>query len=407
MHDESAGGEIPAVSSQLNAAHACSWRKWMLLAILCALLFENAYHALPLMIRYGMKGWADFSTFYVGANILRHGLGRHLYDLSLQARFQPVQGVQALPYIHPAYELLLFLPLAGLAFPVAFWLWNGINVVMLVVSARSLAVQLKSLSAVWVMLAALAFFPVAISFKQSQDSILTLLIFTLVYGCLRYQREVLAGVLLSAGLFKFPLVLPFFLPWLFRGRWRFVAGFFSGGLLLAGVSVALIGISASGDYVRLLFFFLRHPEVGYIYPRWMPTIHGLFAVIAPGADNQLAAIASGVLSLFLLALSSLRWCDVQQGSRFDLWFAMNICAAVLASPNLYPHDLTVILLALLLANRAMQTHGFIQTYSVDESFAPSLRGTCVVISAIFFCTPLYLYLQNKDWLGLLALPLLA
>ena len=84
------------------------------------------------------KGYPDFSTFYSGASIVRQGLGKQLYDEATQYRVQLqfAAGVSIrqgpLPYIHPPFEALLFIPFTWLSYPTAYLLWNLLNLVFLV-----------------------------------------------------------------------------------------------------------------------------------------------------------------------------------------------------------------------------------------------------------------------------------
>ena len=76
--------------------------------------------------------YRDFKIFYSGARILQAYPGTELYNLDLQARVQTellhIKTEEALPYNHPPFELLLFLPLAGLSYSLAFYLWIAISI---------------------------------------------------------------------------------------------------------------------------------------------------------------------------------------------------------------------------------------------------------------------------------------
>jgi hypothetical protein len=62
----------------------------------------------------------DFTSFYGAGKILRDGHGADLYDLGTQHKAQDEFSSNAdirkgpLPYIHPPYEALLFVPLTFL-----------------------------------------------------------------------------------------------------------------------------------------------------------------------------------------------------------------------------------------------------------------------------------------------------
>jgi hypothetical protein len=357
------------------------------------LIWANFQHIFPLMTAFGLRGAADFSIFYIGGRIVQHGLGERLYDLSLQAQFHSAfYRLKPLPFNHPAYELFPFLPLANLPFATAMWIWDGVNVLLLALWAMLLARRLDrdaGFTALWLFIAALAFFPVAAVFMQGQDSILALLLFTLTWVFLRSGRETLAGLVLALAIFKFPLVIPFMLAWLLRGRWKFVGGFAAGVGLAAALSLAMTGLAGTRAYFDLLVTLLRDPDLGYINLRWMPTIRGLFAIFM--ASTPAVNVVVALLSVLLMVPPALYFRDPNSDG-FDLWFALNLFAATLASPHMYPHDLAIVLLGIVLAVHALR-------------FERATKWTCLALCAVLFSTPLYIVLENTNMLALMSLPL--
>ena len=63
------------------------------------------------------QGYPDFTAFYTAATLLRHGLGHQLYNPKIQYEAQEsfAGNISSrrgpLPYIHPPFEALIFLPL--------------------------------------------------------------------------------------------------------------------------------------------------------------------------------------------------------------------------------------------------------------------------------------------------------
>src|SRR5437763_1301142 len=84
------------------------------------------------------KGYPDFTHMYAAGKIVRYGLGYRLYDEATQYRVQQefASGVSirhgALPYNHPPYEALIFVPLSYLPYLSAFVLWDVLGLVILV-----------------------------------------------------------------------------------------------------------------------------------------------------------------------------------------------------------------------------------------------------------------------------------
>ena len=68
--------------------------------------------------------------------MLRDGNAAPLYDLKLQERYQSRFDIKirdgALPYNHPAYQLLIFLPLSRFDYTTAFLIWGAINGLLII-----------------------------------------------------------------------------------------------------------------------------------------------------------------------------------------------------------------------------------------------------------------------------------
>src|SRR5258708_35673956 len=81
-------------------------------------------------------GYGDFIIFYTGAQIINDGKSAELFKVetqnAYQAKFDVPQLDWPLPFNHAPYELLLFLPLAHLSYPLAHAIWSGLNVMLLV-----------------------------------------------------------------------------------------------------------------------------------------------------------------------------------------------------------------------------------------------------------------------------------
>ena len=74
-------------------------------------------------------GYPDFTIFYTAGKAVNEGRGRQLYDLetqlALQRGFAPEvkRRENALPFNHPPFEALLFVPLASLPYVTAYLVW--------------------------------------------------------------------------------------------------------------------------------------------------------------------------------------------------------------------------------------------------------------------------------------------
>jgi alpha-1,2-mannosyltransferase len=233
-------------------------RKFLVAAFLLAMTFCN----LTLVFRltpWLRNGYQDFTIFYTSARLLRSGEASGLYNLATQYRMQltfthvPIrQG--PLPFNHPPFEALLFVPFTMLDYWPAYLLWTALNLILLAASVTLLRRHFSQLAAVSPLvlgLGAIAFFPVAIGIIQGQDVILLLFLFVLAVISLDRGNDAAAGALLAAGLFRPHVAVPLVVFVAIR-RWRVLAGFIPVALVLGAVSVAIMGWHGPVDYARFV-----------------------------------------------------------------------------------------------------------------------------------------------------------
>ncbi len=90
------------------------------------------------------KGYPDFTIFYSAGKMVRAGMASSLYDESVefqtQVQFAPGVSIRhgALPYNHPPFEALLFVPFSFLAYLPAYLAWNAVNLGLLCMALRIL-----------------------------------------------------------------------------------------------------------------------------------------------------------------------------------------------------------------------------------------------------------------------------
>ena len=288
--------------------------------------------------------------------MLREGRGPQLYhpnaQLAVQAEFARNSDIRRgpLPYIHPPFEALFFLPLTLLPYAQAFVAWNLINLAILFGVARLLKNSLLSLQSIpiWQMvLLGLAFFPVFANFHQGQDAILLLLVVTLSFRALDRDADFLAGCWLGFGLFKYHLILPLALVLtIWRGR-RFILGFAASSSAAVLISLGLVGWKGVTEYPAYAWRVVSQPAIGGIPPRQLPSLFGLLAgwplSQQIGSAVPVAAVAASVALLIIVA--ALRKCARDKAS-FRLCFAGAVIAALLVGLSTNSYDLSLLVLPL-------------------------------------------------------------
>src|SRR5215468_9400265 len=178
----------------------------------------------------------DFRIFYTAGYMARAGHAVEVNDQGRSRMFadqlvSPADG-GALPFNHPSFEALLFVPLSFFRYATAYRLMVLVNFGLCACCFAVLWPYLRHLQDLWRYLPFALFacsFPVAVTFIQGQDSLLL----TLILAASAVQADELSsGFLLSLGMFKFHFVLPVVLLFLLWRKWRFVKGFAVGAILL-------------------------------------------------------------------------------------------------------------------------------------------------------------------------------
>ncbi|MCU1286633.1 MAG: hypothetical protein JWO13_2983 [Acidobacteriales bacterium] len=338
------------------------------------------------------SGASDFAAFYTAGKIVAQGNGGHLYDKDTQSKtelqYTPYPTAPLLFY-HPAFEALLFAPLAWLPYRNAFLWWNFLNLLVLLsipmVLRKHIAIVDRNF--IFSTVALLLFFPVLLTFLQGQDSIVLLLCYALAFVCFRSGRDFRAGTFLALALFKFQLVLPFvFLVSLCR-QWKVVRGFFVGGVGAMVANLIVTGPRGLWEFPRFLLNANQNWTQGNIFPYAMANIRGFIS--STGNDNW-AKVAILVCSVLVMAAVFLA--TRKEGRSEELQFALMMLATLLVSYHLNPHDLTLLALPL----------GIAANHVVTGTESRAVRLTLIVTILILFAAPTYLLLLSSHKMYLLS-----
>lgn len=351
-------------TEQKSTSRLRSRQKTLLWVFVAAMIATHVFFLWRVRDRIA-RGDPDFTVFYTAAKMLREGVGAQLYDsraqLAVQAEFVRNSDIRRgpLPYIHPPFEALFFVPLTFLPYPVAFAAWNLINLAMLFGVAVLLKKSLLSLQRipVWQMvLLCLAFFPVFANFHQGQDAILLLLVVALSFRALDRDADFLAACWLGFGLFKYHLILPLaVILALWRGR-RFIFGFASVSAAVLLISLGIVGWKGALQYPTYAWHVVSQPAFGGIPPGQLPSLCGLLAGW-PFAQRISSAmhvvVAAG--SVALLTMVAVLRKQAQHGVMFQLCFASAIIAALLVGYSTNSYDLSLLVVPVaVITNRRLE-----------------------------------------------------
>jgi Glycosyltransferase family 87 len=356
------------------------------------------------------EGYPDFTIFYAAGLMVRRGQAAHLYDNQLQGQtereFAQVARTKEgqLPYNHPPFEVLPFLPLTFVSYLPAYGLWLLVNLLLLAAMLRALGPQLPVLFSIPGLpyFAALGFFPVAVALMQGQDSILLLSLYVLVFLALESGKDFRGGMLLGLGLFKFQLVLPFAFVLLIARRWRAVGGMLATGIGVGALSLALVGWNELLYYPHYVWQVNEQAVKRVIAPGNMPNLRGLMTGWNGGtrAPMWVNAMILGV-SVLALTWAAGRW-NASRPEHRQSWrsgFSLGMVVTFLVSYHGYAQDMSILLLPLLLL--------FDQLLSGRVLDGRWRRALEICLLLMFF-SPIYMVLAlHYQHLNLLALVLVA
>ena len=187
----------------------------------------------------------DILIDYVTARALRDGLPLFPVLREIQGRyFANIEPLYPFPNFHPPTVWLLNVPLSLLPFEVLSVSWLGMCIALLVLIAWRLGLSWR----VGLLLAAWP--PVFWHLYIGQYELLILGLALWAWRSAAIGKEWRAGLLLgAAGLLKFyPALL--LLPYLYRRRWRVVAGGAAAGAVGLVASLLLIGFDGAVFYVQ-------------------------------------------------------------------------------------------------------------------------------------------------------------
>jgi hypothetical protein len=353
-----------------------------------------------------MAGKNDFPPFYASAQMVREGQASRLYDFEVENSFvRRISPIIRPPNNHLPYEILVFLPFTYLQFGTAYALWTLLSIGMLAVVVslvRSARPGRSNFLVTFLMV--LAFFPVWYCLGQGQDSILLVLFFALSFWLWKKEHEDLAGFVLSLGLFRPQLVLPFVLVAFLGGKWKFVRGFIPGAVLVLLLSTCVAGFHGMAEYARILISQGTERSAEALSKQWcvrpglMPTLRGLLWMLPHGLAGKIGwgLLLSGTFGALILAAKRMR--SSKGGEMFDIAFAVAVAMITIVSFHSFVHDFSLMILPILIAGDAVASRPH-----VSETSAYAV----VTLGFLFFFTPLYLLLIFKDKIGLFVLPTVA
>ena len=382
---------------------------------------------LPILVGIQLLGWitifpdallhghADFRQLYAAGYMVRTGHAGELYDIRAQQQFQDVlvgNDERALPFIRPAYQALLFVPFSLLPYRTAYLAFLAVNLVLLAMTFWILRPNMRNLSRVWQGLPVfifLVFFPSALALMQGQDSILLLLLLAAALVALEQGQERRAGILVGLGLFKMQIVIPIALLFLLWRRWRFFAGFALSAGLLSLISLWVVGIAQTAVYAHSLFSVGTNLATAQQFPLRVSIMANLRGLLAGLLGARLPAFLIQSLTI-VASILVLLWAAraVPGKQKAADAFVIAITAGLIVSYYLFIHDLSVLLIPIVikLDRFIFPNPNFTGSNVSAGTTPPALDRAAAWMSAALLVAPMCIFLI-PDQFYLVALPLCA
>jgi hypothetical protein len=152
-----------------------------------------------------------------------------------------------------------------------------------------------------------------------------------------------AGAILALGLFKFPLVLPFLVVFILRGRARFLAGFVVVAGVLILVSIGTVGSAGIAVYIRYLAS-IDALAPGVNISRDMPNLRGLLALVAGPGLSLLSTAILIVASAVVLGIVTATWTNLESNTDLPAQVSLNVLATILVSYHAHVFDLALLVI---------------------------------------------------------------
>lgn len=307
----------------------------------------------------------DFVEFYTIGKILNNDAPARIYDLKLATSVQhatlpSMPGTQMLVFAQAPFIASLFRPFALLPYAWAYVAWLGFSA-GLYLAALALLFRTMRLNAddrKTGFLLALSSTPFLFeTWIGGQMSVVVFAIWVLFFWCLENDRRVLAGFVLALCLFKPTLVALPALMLLVGRRWRVVGGFAAGGIAMALLSVATVGLDGCRAwFANLALYGSRAAKTGEAWheAKYVDLL-AFFHLLLPNPAALATVVATSVATIAVVWLGRAWWrsdsssADRPTANR-QLW-AATLCLTLVINPYVPIYDAILVVIAVALVAR--------------------------------------------------------
>jgi hypothetical protein len=295
----------------------------------------------------GNRRGPDFLTHYTAGRMVLAGEAAQLYDLPVQAAAQEAALGAPLdrpsPFLLPPAAALIFVPFATLPYQAAATLWAATTIALMAFSLRlvwPLSPLRGQVSGVFAALALVGTYPVSMNLVGGNNAALWLTIYALGARYLLSGQAVAAGVVLGFGALKPQLFLAVPVLLLIQRRWRALGAAAGIAVVLAAISLVMVGLDGARQYIGFLTSSAYQAEVAIPNAWRMFSLPAFVRSLLPDMSNLVTvAIVLGGLVLFGWSI---------RGTALPLAVAAAVLASVVLDPHCFLYDGMVLAVPILL-----------------------------------------------------------
>jgi hypothetical protein len=381
-----------------------SEQPWVVVALVALSLGYGAVW-LQLVKTPSQRNGLDFMAFYAAGRIA-HSYGLpYTYRIELQRRVeQDVRGVpltasQVLLYNHLPYLVPVLAVLVNENYASSLVRWAALLFLTSFCGTTFLVNSLFS-NAEWhtrlaVGASLITFFPLFLSVCQGEDTAFLYLGVTLWCVGFLKQRDALAAAGLAIVTVRPPIAVLLALPHLFKGRGVLPRLLVLGGII-AFFSLIFFTVEGIRDLVKLFVITAEGTWFG-MKPEVMMNILGFVVRTLPFLSPRTVSTIAWVIFGLGLAMIVLIWAKSPETS--EPMIGLTIVIAVLTSPHLHEHDLTLLGFPLLFAARNEASRLQIQApVALVGASVVFIAG--IVFNSLYYAVPYGLCVLLVWWLSM-------
>jgi hypothetical protein len=271
-----------------------------------------------------------------------------------QVGFELVPG-QVLLYNHVPFLVPILWLIAGKSYILSFILWTGLLVVFYGIGTWILTQLIQPGRPFNRLYAAsiLTFYPLFVSLMNGQDTAFAFLGLCIWLAGVLNEEDHIAGLGLSLTIVRPQLAVLLAVPFLFR-RQKVFLWFFASSAMLGLVSIATVGLQGLRGFFDLLLVSTGGEWYG-MKEASMVNLVGLMWRVTPGLGGEVIRWAGWGAFFTAIATLCVIWGRTRELQ--DRHIVLLVVCAVLFSPHLHYHDLTLLLVAFAAALPALVRAG--------------------------------------------------